>query len=218
MSSTLPRLGAWVFALLHLLVVGVTLLSSGGQGEGQAFTVMLFDLPLVLLLELLPGGGKVLYGGGPLYVGVFLVAGTAMYAAIGYGFGFLTQAFAGSARNLLAGRKASDVKSGRRLALKLALVFVVLDMLAFGAIVGLGAATSLPMQGPQNAWLALHLPALWAAGALLSDLAPVQGPMPLAITVGFAIMCLLQPAIVGAFVGWLASILQARAKQVNADR
>ena len=208
---TVPKICAWIFALFHVLVVGTTLLSTGGHGEGQAFTVLVFDLPLVLLLQVVPGGGYVLYNSPPAYVGFFLIAGTLMYAAIGYGLGFLLRAFAAAAKQALERRTQGDVKSARTLTLKMALLFVGLDILAFAAIAGLGAATSLPIQGLRGAWLALHLPALAAASALLSDFAPVQGPMPLAIQAGFAVICLLQSAAIGACFGWLAAIFRYRA-------
>jgi hypothetical protein len=219
MGRNLPRICAWIFALFHVLVVGTTLLSTGGHGEGQAFTVLLFNLPLVLLLQVLPGGGHVLYDSPAAYVGFFLIAGTLMYAAIGYGFGFLLRALAAAAKQTSERRTPVDVKSARTLTLKMAIWFVGLDILVFAAIVGLGAATSLPMQGLRGAWLALHLPALAVAGALLSDFAPLQGPMPFAIQLGFAVVCLLQAAATGAFIGWLAATLRfhAAATPVNRD-
>lgn len=216
MKRNIPRICAWVFALFHVLVVGTTLLSTGGHGEGQAFTVLVFDLPLVLLLQVVPGGGYVLYVAS--YVGFFLIGGTLMYAAIGYGFGSLIRAFTAAAKQALERRAQADVKSARGLALKMALLFVGLDILVFAVIIGLGAAMSLPLQGPRNAWLALHLPALGIASALLSDFAPVQGPMPLAIQAGFAIICLLQPAAIGAFIGWLTATFRARANRPELDR
>ena len=218
MKRNVPRICAWVFALFHLLVVGTTLLATGGGGEGQAFTVLVFDLPLVLLLQVVPGGGYVLYDNTAMYVGFFLIAGTLMYAAIGYGFGILLRAFTAAAKQALERRTKAEVKSARGLALKMALLFLGLDILVFAAIVGVGALTSLPMQGLRNAWLALHLPALAVAGALLSDFAPVQGPMPLAIQLGFAVICLLQAAAIGAFIGWLAATLRARAGRAEFDR
>ena len=75
---------AAIFALLHLIVVAVPLLSSGGSGEAQAFAAAIFDVPLFWLLGLVPAGGAVLYGSSPFaYILVFSVGGTLMYAALG---------------------------------------------------------------------------------------------------------------------------------------
>jgi hypothetical protein len=77
-----------------VLTVVSTLLATHGAGEGQAFTVLLFDLPLVLLLQAVPRGGYILYGSNVAYVWFFSIAGTLMYAAIGYCFGLLLRALA----------------------------------------------------------------------------------------------------------------------------
>ncbi len=75
---------AALFALFHILVVAVPVWISGGSGEGQAFAAAIFDLPIVWLLGLFPVGRKVLYGSSPsLYMLVFTVGGTLMYAAVG---------------------------------------------------------------------------------------------------------------------------------------
>ncbi len=80
----LPAVFAATFALFHLLTVTWTLVTTGGAGEGQAFTVLLFDWPLVILLDHVPRGGYILYGSVTMYVWFFSIAGTAMYAVIGY--------------------------------------------------------------------------------------------------------------------------------------
>ena len=75
---------ATIFALFHILVVAIPVLSSGGSGETQAFAAAIFDLPLFWLLGLFPAGRAVLYGSSPsVYVLVFSVGGTLMYAALG---------------------------------------------------------------------------------------------------------------------------------------
>jgi hypothetical protein len=75
---------AAIFALFHIIVVTVPVLTSGGSGETQAFAVAIFDLPIFWLLGLFPTGRKVLYGSFPsLYILVFSVGGTLMYAAVG---------------------------------------------------------------------------------------------------------------------------------------
>jgi hypothetical protein len=88
----LPLICALAFAAFHLLSAVSTLLATHGTGEGQAFTVALFDFPLVLLLQALPRGGYILYDSPVAYVWSFSIAGTLMYAAIGYCFGVLLRA------------------------------------------------------------------------------------------------------------------------------
>ena len=84
MTRQIPWLCASGFALLHVATVVLMLVSSGGHGEGQAFGVLLFDFPLVLLLQVVPGGGYVLYGSVTAYVWFFSIVGTLMYAGVGY--------------------------------------------------------------------------------------------------------------------------------------
>ena len=75
---------AALFAIFHIVVVSIPVLSSGGAGESQAFAAALFDLPLFWALGMFPDGRSVLYGSSPrLYMFVFAVGGTLMYAAIG---------------------------------------------------------------------------------------------------------------------------------------
>jgi hypothetical protein len=75
---------AVIFALVHIVVVAVPMLTSGGSGEAQAFAAAIFDLPIYWLLGLFPSGREVLYGGSrSLYVLVFGIGGTLMYAAAG---------------------------------------------------------------------------------------------------------------------------------------
>ena len=92
MRHRLPWICASVFALFHVVIVGSTLLTSRGAGEGQAFVVALFDFPLVLLLRSLPGGAYILYGSTTAYVWFFAIAGTLLYAAVGYCVGALLRA------------------------------------------------------------------------------------------------------------------------------
>jgi hypothetical protein len=80
------------FAAFHVLTVVTTLVATQGRGEGQAFTVALIDFPLVMLLRALPNGSHILYNSVAAYVWFFSIAGTLMYAAIGYGVGGLVTA------------------------------------------------------------------------------------------------------------------------------
>ena len=83
-NLSLTMVVATIFALFHILVVAIPVLSSGGSGETQAFAAAIFDLPLFWLLGLFPAGREVLYGSSPsVYVLVFSVGGTLMYAALG---------------------------------------------------------------------------------------------------------------------------------------
>jgi hypothetical protein len=77
-----------------MILVVATLLSSHGAGEGQAFIVAILDYPLVLLLEALPGGGHILYNSTVAYVWFFSIAGTVLYAVVGYCVGVLLRAMA----------------------------------------------------------------------------------------------------------------------------
>jgi hypothetical protein len=75
---------AAIFALVHIVVVSVPVLLSGGAGESQAFAATIFDLPISWLLGLFESGRRVLYGSSPLiYIVVFAVGGSVMYAALG---------------------------------------------------------------------------------------------------------------------------------------
>jgi hypothetical protein len=75
---------AAVFALFHIVIVAVPVLTSGGSGETQAFAAAIVDLPIFWLLGLFPAGREVLYGSSrSLYTLVFSLGGTLMYAAVG---------------------------------------------------------------------------------------------------------------------------------------
>ena len=75
---------AAIFALFHIVIVAVPVLTSGGSGETQAFAAAIFDLPIFWLLGLFPAGRAVLYGSSrSLYILLFSVGGTLMYAAVG---------------------------------------------------------------------------------------------------------------------------------------
>jgi hypothetical protein len=73
-----------LMVLAHILLVSAPVISSGGSGEGQGWAVMLFDLPLVLLVSIVPGGQGILNGyHQTAYVIIFGVGGALMYAGIG---------------------------------------------------------------------------------------------------------------------------------------
>jgi hypothetical protein len=93
-----------IFAAFHVLTVVTVLVVTRGQGEGQAFFVALVDFPLIHLLDALPNGAYILYHSRAAYIWFFSVAGTLMYAAIGYGFGLLLRALL--TRLKMGGRQA----------------------------------------------------------------------------------------------------------------
>jgi hypothetical protein len=75
---------AAIFAFFHIIVVSIPVLSSRGSGKPQAFAAAIVDFPILWLLALLQSGRGVLYGSSPwLYMLVFAVGGSLMYAAIG---------------------------------------------------------------------------------------------------------------------------------------
>jgi hypothetical protein len=82
-----PAICAILFALFHVLTVVQTLVTTQGSGGGQGFLVLFLDLPLVLLLQAVPGGGHILYGSLVAYIWFFSIAGTLLYATVGYGVG-----------------------------------------------------------------------------------------------------------------------------------
>jgi hypothetical protein len=74
-----------------VFTVGATLFATHGAGEGQAFVALIFDLPLVLLLQASPRGSYILYGSTTAYIWVFSIAGTLLYAGVGCGLGMLVR-------------------------------------------------------------------------------------------------------------------------------
>jgi hypothetical protein len=79
-----PTFGATVFGSFHALLVALPVITSWGNGEGQAFAVAMFDRPLVALLSLFEGGRSLLYDGPNwAYVCVFAGGGTLMYCGVG---------------------------------------------------------------------------------------------------------------------------------------
>jgi hypothetical protein len=80
---------ASVLVLLHFIAVVVPVVSSGANGEAQAWAAMIFDMPLVWLLSAIPGGGRVLYNDTMSYTFVFCVIGTLMYGVVGALIGWI---------------------------------------------------------------------------------------------------------------------------------
>lgn len=79
---------AIVFAMLHVLLVAVPVVSSGANGEAQAFAVVIFDFPLVWILSQFDWGLDILYGnlgttGKTIYVLIFSIGATIFWAGLG---------------------------------------------------------------------------------------------------------------------------------------
>jgi hypothetical protein len=95
-KSRIPVIAALALALVHIVVVAVPVVISGGSGEAQAFAAAIFDFPIVWLLGLFPAGRGMLYGSShALYLLIFSVGGTVMYAAAGALIGYAYAAWRG---------------------------------------------------------------------------------------------------------------------------
>ena len=82
--SRVVAVTAVIFAIIHVALVTIPVVVSGGAGESQAFAAAIFDFPIQWLLGLFAAGRGVLYGSShTTYILVFAVGGTVMYAAIG---------------------------------------------------------------------------------------------------------------------------------------
>ena len=84
-------IGASLGALFHFCTVVLPLVVTGGKGEGQAGIVFIFDLPLVLFLQIFPQGEKILYGTPFNYIAFFSFFGTALYVAVGWVVGYFIE-------------------------------------------------------------------------------------------------------------------------------
>lgn len=84
MKKSAKIITGMVFASFHILTVVLTLINTGGSGEGQAMLVIIIDYPLVLLLGAVPGGSHILYGSTTAYIFFFSIVGTLMYALVGF--------------------------------------------------------------------------------------------------------------------------------------
>ena len=68
---------------IYFLMMGATILQTGGNGEGFAFSVLYFDLPLLVLCQHSAVCGTKYYG----LLAFILLAGTLMYAIAGFVIG-----------------------------------------------------------------------------------------------------------------------------------
>lgn len=197
MTRLVPSICALIFALFHVLTVVAALFITGGSGEGQGMLVVVLDLPLVLLVQVLPGG-HLLHSSRGTYILFYSIAGTVMYAAAGYGFGMLLRSLGQISRQALDRMTPADAREARARALKMAPRFVVYDILAYMAIAGL-SAMSLPMQPLQSAWLGIHAPAVALANAALP-----QSAGDAISVIAIVVIVLFYVAAIGAAFGWLA--------------
>ena len=81
---SLPALSAAVLGGGHLLAVGPAFIAAGGGGERLTYIIFL-DLPLFLMAKLLTP--RLLFNSVPYNFLLFVIGGSAMYAAVGYGLG-----------------------------------------------------------------------------------------------------------------------------------
>jgi hypothetical protein len=80
-----------VFAGFHLVFIVLTLIVTGGSGEGQGMMVYVFDFPLVFVMHYVPGGYYVLYESKTAYILFFSIFGTLMYFGVGAILGFVIE-------------------------------------------------------------------------------------------------------------------------------
>ena len=75
---------AIIFGVIHFIVVGIPFIKAGGGGE-ELLYIIIIDFPLYWMAELLLPGS--LYNSVAFNFWLFPIAGTIMYAAVGYFFG-----------------------------------------------------------------------------------------------------------------------------------
>jgi hypothetical protein len=80
---------AGTFGLFHIIVVVLPVIASGGGGESQGMRVAIFDMPLVVVLDHVPGGGRIVYYDVGAYLVFFSLVGTLMYASCGALIGYV---------------------------------------------------------------------------------------------------------------------------------
>jgi hypothetical protein len=88
MARTWVVVGALLGAAFHLVTVLPALLVRETGDLGQMILVFLLDMPLFLLLKVLPGGAYILEGPPTTFILFFSIAGTLMYAVVGAIIGY----------------------------------------------------------------------------------------------------------------------------------
>src|SRR5688572_3861105 len=91
-----------------------------------------------------------------------------------------------------------------------AAAFVALDIAALVVIAALSRVTSSSLWNSFELWMSFHWPALATADALLPRPQDVHEPMPLTYMVGFVALLAVQPALIGALLGWILAKIRRR--------
>lgn len=82
---------AFLFGLVHLVLVTILFVTNPGNGEGLAFALLLIDLPLMILIDVFPGAIQRLLNHSVSFL-YFAILGSLMYAAVGALLGMLMNA------------------------------------------------------------------------------------------------------------------------------
>jgi hypothetical protein len=87
MNRKLPVIVCTMLGIIHIILVGMPFVQSGGGGEAVGYRVLFADFPLYLAAEL--AFPRLLLNSVPFNFFWFVVLGTIMYCIIGYGLGLL---------------------------------------------------------------------------------------------------------------------------------
>jgi len=87
MNRRLPFILGAAFGMIHVALVGIPFILSGGGGEAIGYRVLFVDFPLYLLAELV--FPRLLLNSVPFNFLWFVVFGTVMYCVVGYAVGSL---------------------------------------------------------------------------------------------------------------------------------
>ena len=87
MNRKLPIIVGTTLGIIHIILVDIPFVQSGGGGEGIGYQVLFVDFPLYLVAEL--AFPRLLLNSVPFNFFWFVVLGTIMYCIIGYGLGLL---------------------------------------------------------------------------------------------------------------------------------
>jgi hypothetical protein len=88
MSHKHPLIVGTTLGLVHIFLVGMPFVQSGGGGEATGYLVLFVDFPLYLMAEI--AFPRLLLNSVPFNFFWFVVLGTLMYGSIGYGLGLLS--------------------------------------------------------------------------------------------------------------------------------
>ena len=85
MSRKLPITVATTLGIIHIVLVGIPFVQSGGGGEAIGYRVLFVDFPLYLLAEI--AFPRLLLNSVSFNFFWFVILGTVMYCVIGYAIG-----------------------------------------------------------------------------------------------------------------------------------